>query len=341
MAIATPTSSAVPPAAGQSAPLRAAGARWSRIRPFEIAFWAVAIGAAFVLPRGFLLLNELAILALFAISLDLILGYAGIISLGHAAFFGLGAYCAALLAKHFGLDPVLGLLASAAVSGLVGLLTSVLVMRGSDLTRLMVTLGVALILYEIANKLDWLTGGADGLTGVTMVPLFGRFEFDLFGRTAYLYSVVVLTVLFFAARYIVHSPFGMSLQMVHQNPLRAAAVGIAVNRRRAAAYTLGAVYAGVAGALLAQTTGFASLDVLDFHRSADVMLMLVIGGAGYLYGGIIGAVVFKFMQDWLSGITPQYWQFWIGLLLVVIVVVGHEKLVRPWTWFRRGHGGRQ
>jgi len=328
-------------AAAAPSAIRALGARWSRIRWFEIVFWVVAIGAAFVLPRGFLLLNELAILALFAVSLDLILGYAGIVSLGHAAFFGLGAYCAALLAKHFGMDPLLGLAISALVSALLGLVTSVLVMRGSDLTRLMVTLGVALILYELANKLDWLTGGADGLTGVTMMPLFGRFEFDLFGRTAYLYSITVLAVLFFIARFIVHSPFGMSLHVIRQNPLRAAIMGVPVNRRRAAVYTLGAAYAGVAGALLAQTTGFASLDVLDFHRSADVMLMLVMGGAGYLYGGIIGAVVFKFMQDWLSSMTPQYWQFWIGLLLVVIVVVGHEKLVRPWTWFRRGHGGKR
>jgi branched-chain amino acid transport system permease protein len=318
--------------------IRSIGARWSRLRPLEVLFWVVAFAAAFVLPRGFLLLNELTILALFAVSLDLILGYAGIVSLGHAAFFGLGAYSAALLAKHFGIDPVLGLLAAAGLSAALGLVSSVLVMRGTDLTRLMVTLGVALIMYEVANKLDWLTGGADGLTGVTMVPLFGTFEFDLFGRTAYLYSLTVLALLFFLARFVIKSPFGMSLQVVRQNPLRAAAMGVNVNRRRAAIYTLAGAYAGVAGALLAQTTGFASLDVLDFHRSADVLLMLVIGGAGYLYGGIIGAIVFKLMQDWLSGITPQYWQFWIGMLLVIIVVVGHDRLVRPWTWFKRSGG---
>jgi branched-chain amino acid transport system permease protein len=329
-------SKAVGNASAPASAIREVGARWSRIRWFEIVFWIVAIGAAFVLPSGFLLLNELTIFALFALSLDLILGYAGIVSLGHAAFFGLGAYSAALLAKHFGLEPVLGLLAAIGISGLLGLVTSVLVMRGTDLTRLMVTLGVASILYEIANKLDWLTGGADGLSGVELLPVFGTFEFDLYGRTAYLYSVVVLAVLFFIARFIVHSPFGMSLHVIRQNPLRAAAMGIAVNRRRAAIYTLGAAYAGAAGALLAQTTAFASLDVLDFHRSADVLLMLVIGGAGYLYGGIIGAIVFEFMQNWLSGITPQYWTFWIGLLLVVIVIVGHDRLVRPWTWFRRG-----
>ena len=318
--------------------VRATGKRWSRWRPVEIVFWVVALVACLTPLNNFLLLNEMAILALFAVSLDLILGFTGIVSLGHAAFFGLGAYTAALLAKHFNLDPVVGMVISCAFSALVGLLTSVLVMRGSDLTRLMVTLGVASILHELANKLGWLTGGADGMTGVPMVPLFGHIEFDIFGRVAYSYSIVTLFVLFVIARAIVKSPFGMSLQLIRQNPLRAAAMGVPVNMRRTAAYTLSAAYAGVAGALLAQTTGFASLDVLDFHRSADVLLMLMIGGAGYLYGGIIGAVVFRFMQDWLADITPQYWQFWIGLLLVVIVIVGHDRLVRPWTWFRRSGG---
>jgi branched-chain amino acid transport system permease protein len=318
--------------------VRSMGRQWSRWRTVEIVFWIVALGVSVIPLNNYLLLNEMAILALFAVSLDLILGYTGIVSLGHAAFFGLGAYSAALLAKHFNVDPLLGMLLSCGVSALTGLLTSVLVMRGSDLTRLMVTLGVASILHELANKLGWLTGGADGMTGVPMVPLFGHVEFDLFGRVAYSYSIVTLFVLFVVARAVVKSPFGMSLQAIRQNPLRAAAMGVPVNLRRTAVYTLSAAYAGVAGALLAQTTGFASLDVLDFHRSADVLLMLMIGGAGYLYGGIIGAVVFRFMQNWLADITPQYWQFWIGLLLVIIVIVGHERLVRPWTWFRRSRG---
>ncbi len=318
--------------------VRSMGRQWSRWRHVEIIFWIVALGVCVTPLNNFLLLNEIAILALFAVSLDLILGYTGIVSLGHAAFFGLGAYSAALLAKYFNLDPLLGMLLSCGIAALAGLVTSVLVMRGSDLTRLMVTLGVASILHELANKLGWLTGGADGMTGVPMVPLFGHIEFDLYGKTAYTYSIVTLFVLFVVARAVVKSPFGMSLQVIRQNPLRAAAMGVPVNLRRTAVYTLSAAYAGVAGALLAQTTGFASLDVLDFHRSADVLLMLMIGGAGYLYGGIIGAVVFRFMQDRLADITPQYWQFWIGLLLVIIVIVGHERLVRPWTWFRRSGG---
>jgi branched-chain amino acid transport system permease protein len=179
-------------------------------------------------------------------------------------------------------------------------------------------------LYELANALGFITGGADGLQGITMKPLLGQFEFDIFGRTACAYSLSVLFVLFLLSRRLVHSPFGQSLQAIRDNAVRAAASGIPPGRRLAAIYTIAAAVAGAAGALLAQTTQFVSLDVLAFHRSADVMLVLIIGGAGYLYGGIIGAVAFKLLQDWFASWTPQYWQFWIGLLLVLFVLGGRE-----------------
>lgn len=297
--------------------------RWSLP---EIAFWAVAGATVVLLPGSHLLLNEIAIIGLFALSLDLILGYAGIVSLGHAAFFGLGAYAAGLLAKHGLQDPLLGLAFAGALAAALGLATSVFVLRGTDLTKLMVTLGVALVLAEVANQAAWLTGGADGLQGVIMGPVLGLFEFDIFGRTAYVYSLAVTFLLFVLARRVVASPFGLSLKAIRDNPLRARAVGIPVNRRLVAVYTLSAAYAGIAGALLAQTTQFVSLDVLAFHRSADVLLVLVIGGAGYLYGGLIGAVLFKVLQDHLAAITPQYWHFWIGLLLVVLVIVGRDRV---------------
>lgn len=303
-------------------------ARAPRIRGWEIAIWVAAFAAWFLLPRQAGLLNEIAILALFAVSLDLILGYGGIVSLGHAAFFGTGAYVAALFAKHVMPDPLAGLVVATAAAALLGAATSILVLRGTDLTRLMVTLGVALILYELANRFDKITGGADGLQGVVMGPLLGLFAFDLGGRVGYLYSLVVLAALFFVARRIVHSPFGYGLKAIRDNPRRATAIGIGQNARLAIAYTISAAYAGTAGGLLAQTTGFASLDVLDFHRSADVLLVLVIGGVGWLYGGVIGAVVFRLLQDTLSAITPQYWQGLIGLVLVVLVLVGRERLGR-------------
>ncbi len=307
-------------------------------RVTEALFWIAALAVVLLFPRRLLLLNEIAILALFALSLDLLLGYAGIVSLGHAAFFGFGAYLAGLLAKHGVTEPLLGLAAAGAGAALLGLMTSFLVLRGSDLTRLMVTLGVALLVYELANKLDWITGGADGLQGITMGPVLGMFEFDLFGRTAYLYSLTSLFALFMFARLLVASPFGLSLRAIKHNRLRAAAIGVPPERRIVAIYTIAAAYAGIAGGLLAQTTQFVSLDVLDFHRSADVLLVLVLGGVGYLYGGILGAVAFKLMQEFLSALTPQYWHFWIGLVLVTLVMVRRERLaaaarsILPATW---------
>jgi branched-chain amino acid transport system permease protein len=315
-----------PQAALDTAQVAASLGRRDRWKLAEVLFWLAAAATLFLLPERHLILNEIAIIGLFAVSLDLILGYAGIVSLGHAAFFGLGAYVAGLLAKHLTGDPLAGLAAAMSAAALLGFATSFLVLRGADLTRLMVTLGVALVLGEAANQAAWLTGGADGLQGIVMGPLLGRFEFDIFGTTAYSYSLAVTFVLFVVARRIVASPFGLSLRSIRDNPLRARAIGIPVNRRLVFIYTVSAAYAGAAGALLAQTTQFVSLDVLAFHRSADVLLVLVVGGVGYLYGGLVGAVAFKVLQDVLSDLTPQYWQFWIGLVLVVLVLVGRDRL---------------
>jgi branched-chain amino acid transport system permease protein len=305
----------------------------ARFKAWEPVLWLLAFAAPWVLGKHALIINEIAIVALFAVSLDLILGYTGIVSLGHAAFLGFGAYAAALFAKHVMPDPLLGLAVGIAAATMLGAVCSLTIMRGSDLTRLMVTLGMAAILTELANKLDWLTGGSDGLQGVVMGPLLGVFEFDLMGQTAAWYSLSVLLVVFLLARRLIHSPFGATLKAVRDNRLRAMAIGISVPSKLAVAYTVAAGAAGAAGALMAQTTGFASLDVFALERSADVMLMLVIGGVGWLYGGVLGAVVFKLLHDFISAITPQYWTFWIGLFLVVLVLVGREKLMRPWAWF--------
>lgn len=306
-----------------------AGARRPRLEPL---LWLLAFALPALMPGHALIINEIAIVALFALSLDLVLGFAGIVTLGHAAFLGFGAYSAALFAKHLHPDPLLGLAVGTAAGTALGALCSLTIMRGSDLTRLMVTLGMSLILLELANKLDFLTGGADGLQGVVMGPLLGRFEFDLSGKTAAWYSLSVLLVLFMLARRWVHSPWGATLMAVRDNPLRATAIGLSVPARLAAVYTVAAGMAGAAGALLAQTSGFASLDVFALERSADAVLMLVIGGVGWLYGGLIGAIVFKLLHDVVSALTPQYWIFWIGLFLVVLTLVGRERLMHPWRW---------
>ena len=307
----------------------------SRWRVWEIVLWLAILATPLLLGAHAPLINEIAIFALFAMSLDLILGYAGIVSLGHAAYFGAGAYGAALFAKHVMPDPLVGLVVGTAAGALLGLVTSPMIVRGTDLTRLMVTMGVALVLLELANKYDNITGGVDGLQGVVIGPLLGRFEFDLGARVASFYSLAVLFLAFLLLRRIVHSPLGASLQALRDNRLRLMAVGLSVQARLAVVYTLGAALAGAAGALLTQTTGFVSLDVLEFHRSADVMLALVIGGAGWLWGGVVGAVAFKLLHDLLSAWTPQYWLFWLGLFLVVLVMVGRERLFRPWKWLKK------
>src|SRR3984957_747918 len=299
-------------------------ARWS---PLEIAFWVFAFATIWLFPSKYLILKDTAILALFALSLDLILGYAGIISLGQAAFFGFAGYFAGLVAKYGFIDePVIALFASTLVAAALGFVTSFLVLRGSDLTRLMVTLGVSLMLGEVANRYSNITGGADGLQGVEIAPVLGRFHFDLYGHNGYVYCLIVLFVCFLFARRIVYSPFGLSLRAVKGNPLRAAAVGIPVKWRLVAIYTIAAGFAGIAGALLTQTTAFCSLDVLSLDRSADPLCGLIIGGTRYLYGGLTGAVIYRFLPDWISTLTPQYWQFWIGLVLVVIVLVGRDRI---------------
>lgn len=314
----------------------------SRFKPPEAAFWLVVVASFFLMTDRHLLLSEIAILGLFAVSLDLIIGYAGVVSLGHGAFFGIGAYVAGLTAIHLTGEPLSGLFLGGIAAALLGLVTGpLLLMRANDLTRLMMTLGIAMLLFEAANKASWLTGGADGLTGIQIQPIFGYFEFDLWGTTAYGYTLVVTGCLFLLARMIVSSPYGLSLRAIRENSLRSRSIGIPIGWRILGIYTFSAFMAGIAGALLTQTTMFVSLDVLAFHRSADVLLMLVLGGVGYLYGGLIGAIAFKLMQDGFSAFTPQYWMFWVGLVMLVVVLIGRERLnawpASLWAKLRRGN----
>ena len=291
--------------------------RW---KPLEIVFWLLPVIAYFAFPGYLVLISQIMIIGLFALSLDLILGYAGIVSLGHAAFFGLGAYTAGLLAVHGWGEPISGLLAGAVVAGLFGFITSFLVVRGQDLTRLMVTLGICLMLHEAANKASFITGGVDGLSGMMVGKLFGVFEFDLYGKVSFWYSFAVLFILFVVLRRVVKSPFGLSLIGIREGVRRMPSLGVNVNRRLIAIFTAAAAIAGVAGALLAQTTQFVGLDALGFPRSAELLIMLVLGGTGRLYGALIGAAVFMVAQDYIAGLNPAYWQFYIGLLLVLIVL---------------------
>lgn len=297
-------------------------ARW---RWWEFAFWALAAASYWIFPKKLMLLSEIFILGLLALSIDLTLGFAGLVTLGQGAFFGVGAYAAGLMAKAGAgtaplADPLLGLLVAGAAAGVLGFVTSFLVLRGSDLTRLMVTLGVALIVEEIVIQAKAITGGSDGLQGVMSSPVLGQWSFDIFGHTSFWYALAVTFVCFLFCRRLVNAPFGLSLLAIKGNPLRARAIGMPVNARLIVIYTVAAAIAGVSGGLLTQTTQFASPDMVAFHRSADSLLILVFGGSGYLYGGLIGAVAFRVMQDFLGNITPQYWLFWVGMVLVLLVL---------------------
>jgi len=309
----------------------------SRWRPAEIAFWLATLLPFWLFPDYLSLASQIAITALFALSLDLILGYAGIVSLGHAAFFGTGAYAAGLLSKYGWGEPLSGLVAAALMAGIVGYATSFIIARFRHLALIMLTLGFGLLLGELANSAGWLTGGVDGLQGIHTWHLLGYFHFDLYGYTAYGYALAVLFVLFLGARRLIHSPFGLALRGIRENWLRMPAIGAPSRAHIRTIYTISAAMAGVAGALLAQTTETVSLDSLSFERSAELLVMLVLGGAGRLYGGLVGAIVFMVARDRFSGVEPQYWYFWIGALLVVVVIFlpngilgGMAKITARW-----------
>lgn len=292
----------------------------SRWHPFEAVFWLACLLPYFLFPEYLSLASQIAITALFALSLDLILGYAGIVSLGHAAFFGIGAYTAGIFSKFVWGEPLTGLVAAMVMAGIAGFASSFIIARFRHLTLIMLTLGLGLLAHEIANRAHWLTGGSDGLQGVSIDKIFGLFRFDLYGYTAYGYSLIVLFIVFLGVRRIVHSPFGLALRGIRENWVRMPAIGAASQAHIRMAYTLSATIAGLAGALLTQTTQTAALESISFGRSADVVVMLVLGGAGRLYGGLVGAAIFMIARDQFSGIAPQYWYFWIGLLLIGVVM---------------------
>jgi len=295
--------------------------RQSRWSPVEILFWLATLLPFFLFPTYLTLASQIAIAALFAISVDLILGYAGIVTLGHAMFFGLGAYTAALLSLRMGWgEPITALIMAGAVAGAVGFVTSFLIVRVQHLALIMVTLGLGLLTYELANSLTWLTGGTDGLRLPRTWPVLNYFRFDLWGYTAYGFSLAVLFVAFLVSRRIVNSSFGLSLRGIRENVKRMPAIGSEYRWHLQKIYTISAVLAGMAGGLLTQTTSTVALDVLSFQRSADVVVMLILGGTGRLYGAILGALIYFIARDQLAGVNPQYWYFGIGLLLMVVVL---------------------
>jgi branched-chain amino acid transport system permease protein len=310
-------------------------ARRHRYSAFEALPWLAAVASYFVFPDYLALGAQILATILFALSADLVLGYAGIVTLGHAAFFGTGAYAAGILAAHGWGEPITGLLVGAAAAALLGFFSGLVVLRTTGLALLMQTLVVATMVAEAANKASFVTGGDDGLQGMEVWPIFGRFRFDLFGHTAYFYCLIVLFLCWLAVRHVVHSPFGRSLTGIRENVRRMHAIGAPVTRRRLVIYTISAGLAGISGALIAQTTQFVSLSFLSLERSGTVLIMLIIGGVGQLYGSFIGVPLYMVAQNRFSEIDPVYWYFWIGLLMVVVVVFARGGMLGLFDRFRR------
>jgi branched-chain amino acid transport system permease protein len=265
---------------------------------------------------------------IFALSVDLLVGFAGIVTLGHAVFFGLGAYAVGIAAAHFGwTEPLSTLVLAAVAAGLLGWLTGMLVLRTRGLGQLMLTMAFASMVYEIANRAKPVTGGADGLQGMVISPILGLFDFDIFGLTAFLYTLVILAVVVVLAVLMTRSPYGRSLVGIRENRVRMQAIGTDVRRRLLAIYVVSAALAGIAGAMLAQTTQFVGLNVLHFGLSGEVLIIVALGGAGRLWGALLGAVVFSLFKDRLSALAPAYWYFWLGLMLAVIVLFAPKGLI--------------
>ena len=294
--------------------------RKHRIRPAE-ALPLLALAAIPLLgPEYYALGTQIVVTVIFALSLDLLVGYAGIVTLGHSLFFGLGAYATGLASVRGWGEPLSGLLIGAAVAAVAGALLGAVVLRTARFTLLMLTLSSVFLASEVANKAAWLTGGVDGLTGVNTAAIFGVFEFDLFGQTGFFYAAAIFIAVWFALRWLVHAPFGQMMQAIRDNPGRAEAIGMAVLPRQILVYAIACGVAGMAGALQAEINQFAGLKDIGFEQSALLLVMLALGGPGRLYGAMIGPAAFLLAQDALAKGYPVMWQLWLGLLIIVAVL---------------------
>jgi branched-chain amino acid transport system permease protein len=311
-----------------------------RLRGWEVLPWAAGIACFFLFPNYLAFGTQVLVTILFALSLDLVLGYAGIVTLGHAAFFGAGAYTVGMLAAHWSwTEPLSGLAAAALVAGAVGLASGWVLLRTHGLTLLMLTLCTMALLEQAANMFSSWTGGFDGMPGLSFKPILGVFDFDvLFFRSQYLYALAVLLLCFAVVRTLVYSPFGRSLTGIRENTLRMHAVGAPVRARLVIAYAISAALAGVAGAVFVQATGYVNLAVLGLDRAAGVLIILIVGGHGRLYGAFVGAIVYMVLEHTLSKAYPTAWQLGLGLGLMLVALYARngflglaDTLRRRWS----------
>jgi branched-chain amino acid transport system permease protein len=282
------------------------------------------------------ILTDLLIFGLFALSLDLIIGYTGMVSFGHAAYFGLGAYGSALLLIHWGPPVPVALLAGAVLAALIAAPVGWFSTRATGIYFAMLTLAFAQLLYTVAYKWRELTGGSDGIAGVPKTTLFWHGP-SLAAPRAYYFLVVACVVLsLLACRALVRSPFGRALQAIRENEHRFASLGQDPRPFKLVVFVIAAFFAGLAGALFAPFRGFASPEVMFWVLSGQALMMVITGGIGTLIGPVLGAMVFILIQEVLSSYT-EHWMIFAGVVFVLIVIFLPGGLVgtaRSWVQVR-------
>ena len=280
-----------------------------------------------IMPNNLALLTQIIAVTLLVLSIDLVTGYCGVATLGHAALFGAGAYGAGIAAVHFGItDPLAMTIVGLAAGAVAGLVSGFVILRAHGLAQLVLSIAVIHLFHEAANKASGWTGGSDGLSAIMPDPVFGMFEFDLWGKTAYAYGLVLLVIVFLLLHVLVRSPFGMLARGVRQDPVRIAAMGASSRSVLMRMYVISGAVAGIGGALSAISTQVVGLDSLSFTLSAESLVMLVLGGTGSLYGALIGTVVFMLFEDTLSAANPFHWLTIVGALLIAVVLFAPKGL---------------
>lgn len=288
----------------------------------ELLWLTAAVACYFVFPEYLALGTSVLVTVLLVLSFDLLLGFSGVLSLGHAVLFGLGAYTAGWLSLAGWSEPISVVLAAGLAGAALAALTGPFFLRLTGLPLLMVTLAFGALVFEVAHKATRLTGGDDGLSGIQFAPILGWFEWGLGGSTSYLYVLIWLVVLFVVLKRIVSSPFGVMLQGIRENRDRMRLIGNRVLPHLTIAYVISGAIAAMAGALFTEANAFVGLGVFALDTSVDVLVMLVLGGVGSLYGALVGAPLYMLLKHFSSQWNPFYWMLIIGALLITVVMLG-------------------
>lgn len=296
-------------------------------RAGEFVWLAAAVACYFLFPQYLALGTSVLVMVLLVLSYDLLLGFSGVLSFGHAVFFGLGAFTAGWLSLAGWTEPVSVVLVAGVAAAVLAALVGPFLLRLTGLPLLMVTLALGVLVFEAAHKATRITGGDDGLAGIQFAPILGLFDWGLGGSTAYLYVLAWLVLLFVLLKRVVASPFGVMLQGVRENPARMRLIGNRVLPHLTLAYVISGAVAGMAGALFTQANAFVGLGVLALDTSVDVLVMLVLGGIGSLYGAFIGAPAYMLLKHFSSQWNPYYWMLIIGVLLIAVVLLGRGGLL--------------